>query len=220
MPKITTSFSVSVDGFAAGPRQGLENPMGVGGEALGEWAFATQTFQRMHNKDWARGYSNEVATTGIDDRCFARRFLNIGAWILGRNMFGPIRGPWPDNAWRGWWGDAPPFGGPVFVLTHYPRDPIRMQGGTTFDFVTAGIHRALEIAKAAANGKDVCVGGGVSTVQQYLRAGLIDEVNLAICPVLLGSGESFFEGTDVVKLGYTCTDHVAGERATHVILER
>jgi len=212
MSKVKVSFSVSIDGFAAAPQQSLENPMGVGGEALAEWAFATRTFQRMHGKDGG--------TTGIDDDFFARRFLNMGALIFGRNMFGPVRGPWRDNSWNGWWGDKPPFCSPVFVLTHYPRESIPMQGGTTFHFMTDGIHRALERATAAANGKDVCIGGGVATVQQYLRAGLIDEMNLAISPVLLGSGERFLGDIDLVKLGYTCTEHVAGERATHVVLER
>ena len=221
MSKVKVSASISIDGFGAGPQQSLENPMGVGGEALGEWVFATRTFQRMHGKDWTfQGiHGKDGGTTGIDDEFFARRFLNVGAWIFGRNMFGPVRGPWPDNSWKGAWGDTPPFCNPVFVLTHYPRESIPMQGGTTFHFVTDGIHRALERATAAANGKDVCI-GGIATVQQYLRAGLIDELNLAICPVLLGSGELFLGDIDLVKLGYTCTEHVAGERATHVVLGR
>lgn len=210
MSKVKVSLSVSIDGFAAASQQSLENPMGVGGEVLAEWAFATRTFQRMHDKD--------EGTTGVDDEFFARRFLNLGSLIFGRNMFGPLRGPWHDNAWRGWWGDTPPFRNPVFVLTHHPRESIPMQGGTTFHFVTGGIHRALEAATAAANGKDVCVGGGVATVQQYLRAGLIDELSLAICPVLLGSGERLLADFDLIKLGYTCTEHVAGEHAMHVVL--
>jgi dihydrofolate reductase len=219
--KIKVSFSVSIDGFGAGSQQSLENPMGVGGEALGEWVFATRTFQRMHAKDWTfQRVRKDGETTGIDDDFFARRFRNVGAWIFGRNMFGPVRGPWPDSCWKGPWGDTPPFRGPAFVLTHYPRESIPMQGGTTFHFVTDGIHHALERATAAANGEDVCIGGGVATVQQYLRAGLIDEINLAICPVLLGAGERFFGDIDLVKLGYTCTEHVAGERATHVVLGR
>ncbi len=212
MSKVKVNVSVSIDGFAAALQQSLENPMGVGGEALAEWAFATRTFQRIHGKDGG--------TTGIDDDFFARSFLNVGAYIFGRNMFGPVRGPWRDNSWKGGWGDTPPFRNPVFVLTHYPRESIPMQGGTTFHFMTDGIHRALERATAAANGKDVCIGGGVATVQQYLRAGLIDELNLAISPVLLGSGERFLGDIDLVKLGYTCTEHVAGERATHVVLRR
>jgi dihydrofolate reductase len=212
MPKVKVSFSVSIDGFGAAPRQSLENPMGVGGEALAEWAFVTQTFQRMNGKGGG--------TTGVDDDFFARRFQNVGALIFGRNMFGPIRGPWRDNSWRGWWGDKPPFGNPVFVLTHFPRDSILMQGGTTFHFITDGIDRALERAMAAASGKDVCIGGGVATIQQYLRAGLVDELNLAISPVLLGSGEHFFGDIDLIKLGYTFTERVVGERATHVLLKR
>jgi dihydrofolate reductase len=212
MPKVKVSFSISIDGFGAAPQQSLKNPMGVGGEALAEWAFATQTFQRMNGKDGG--------TTGVDDDFFARRFLNVGSLIFGRNMFGPIRGPWRDNAWKGWWGDAPPFGHPVFVLTHFPRDSIPMRRGTTFHFATDGIHGALERATAAANGKDICIGGGVATIQQYLRAGLIDELNLAIAPVLLGSGERLLGDIDLVKLGYTCTKHVAGERAMHVVLSR
>jgi len=180
MSKVKVSFSVSIDGFGAAPQQSLENPMGVGGEALGEWVFATRTFQRMHDKDWTfQGiHGKDGGTTGIDDDFFARSFLNVGAYIFGRNMFGPVRGPWPDNSWKGPWGDTPPFRNPVFVLTHYPRESIPMQGGTTFHFVTEGIHPALERATAAANGKDICI-GGVATVQQYLRAGLIDELNLA-----------------------------------------
>jgi dihydrofolate reductase len=221
MSKVKVSFNVSIDGFGAAPRQSLENPMGVGGEALGEWVFATRTFQRMHASDWTfQRLHKDGGTAGIDDDFFARRFLNVGAWIFGRNMFGPVRGPWPDNSWKGPWGDTPPFRGPAFVLTHYAREPIPMQGGTTFHFVTDGIHRALERATAAASGKDVCVAGGVATVQQYLRAGLIDEVNLAICPVLLGSGERFFGDIDLPELGYICTEHVAGERATHAVLRR
>jgi dihydrofolate reductase len=220
--KVKVSFSVSIDGFSAGPQQSFQSPMGVGGEALGEWAFATRTLQRMRTKEWtSQPIQNEDGgNTGIDDGFFARRFLNVGAWIFGRNMFGPVRGPWPGDSWKGWWGEAPPFGGPVFVLTHYPRESIPMQKGTTFHFVTDGIHRALERATVAANGKDVCVGGGVATVRQYLRAGLIDELNLAIPPVLLGSGEYLFGDIDLVKLGYSFTEHVAGERATHVVLER
>jgi len=221
MPKVKVCFSVSIDGFGAAPQQSLENPMGIGGEALGAWVLATRTFQRMHSRDWTfQVVRREEGGAGIDDDCFARRFLNVGAWIFGRNMFGAARGPWRDNSWKGAWGDTPPFRGPVFVLTHYPRESIPMQGGTAFHFVTDGIHRALERATAAANGADVCIGGGVATVQQYLRAGLIDELSLAISPVLLGSGERFFGDIDLVKLGYTCTQHIAGERATHVVLRR
>ena len=221
MSKVRVTASISIDGFGAGPHQSLENPQGVGGLALGEWAFATQTFQRMHRKDWAVQdiRREDEGATGIDDGFFARYFRNVGEWILGRNMFGPVRGPWRDDSWKGPWGDTPPWHAPVFVLTHYPRDSIPMQDGTTFHFVTEGIHRALERALAAANGKDVCI-GGIATVQQYLRAGLVDELQLAISPVLLGSGERFLGDIDLVKLGYTCTEHAAGERATHVVLRR
>jgi len=221
LSKVKVSASISIDGFGAGPQPSLENPMGVGGEALGEWAFATRSFQRMHGEDWTfqRTHGKDGGTIGVDDDFFARRFLNMGAWIFGRNMFGPARGPWRDNSWKGSWGDTPPWRAPVFVLTHYPRESIPMQGGTTFHFMTAGIYRTLETATAAANGKDVCI-GGIATVQQYLRAGLIDELNLAISPVLLGSGARFLGDIDLVKLGYTCTEHVAGERATHVVLGR
>jgi dihydrofolate reductase len=221
MSLVKVSASISIDGFGAGPQQSLESPMGIGGEALAEWVFATRTFQRMHGKDWTfqriRGEDGE--TSGVDDDFFARRFLNVGAWIFGRNMFGPVRGPWPDNSWKGPWGETPPFRGPVFVLTHYPRESIPMQGGTTFHFVTDGIHRALERATAATKGRDISI-GGIATVQQYLRAALVDELNLAIAPVLLGSGERFLGDIDLVKLGYTCTAHVAGERATHVVIGR
>jgi dihydrofolate reductase len=221
MSKVIVNASISIDGFAAGPQQSLENPQGVGGLALGEWAFATPTFQRMRGKDWmVQGLERtERETTGIDDDFFARSFQNVGAFILGRNMFGPVRGPWCDNSWKGWWGDTPPFRAPVFVLTHYPRKSIPMQGGTTFHFVTDGIRAALEQATAAANGKDVPI-GGIATVQQYLRAGLVHELHLAISPVLLGSGERFFGDLDLLKLGYICMEHVAGERATHVVLGR
>ena len=221
MSRVKVSASISIDGFGAGPQQSLQNPMGIGGEALGEWIFATRTFQRMHGKDWTfqRIGEEDGGTRGVDDEFFARRFRNVGAWIFGRNMFGPVRGPWPDDSWKGPWGDAPPFRGPVFVLTHYARESIPMQGGTTFHFVTDGSKRALESATAAAQGKDVSI-GGIATVQQYLRAGLVDELSLAIAPVLLGSGERLLGDIDLVKLGFTCTEHVAGERATHVVLER
>jgi dihydrofolate reductase len=206
------AFSISIDGYGAGPRQSLENPLGVGGLGLHEWAFGTRTFRRMHGSDGG--------TTGIDEGFAARGFENVGAWILGRNMFGPVRGPWPDDTWQGWWGDTPPYHVPVFVLTHHPRAPLAMQGGTTFHFVTEGIHRALERATAAANGKDVRIGGGVATIQQYLQSGRIDELHIAISPLLLGAGEPLFDDLDLVSLGYRCTDRVSGENATHVILSR
>lgn len=206
------SFSISLDGYGAGPDQDLENPLGVGGLALHEWAFPTRTFQRMHG--------NGDGTTGIDDDFAARGFANIGAWILGRNMFGPVRGPWPDESWKGWWGDTPPYHTPVFVLTHHAREPVAMNGGTTFHFVTDGIHRALERASAAANGQDVRLGGGVATIRQYLRARLVDEIHLAISPILLDSGESLFAGIDMLALGYKYVEHVSTPKATHVVLRK
>jgi len=213
MAKVKVSaFSISIDGFGAGPRQSLENPLGVGGHALHDWAFATRTFQRMFGK--------EGGASGIDDDFAARSFENVGAWILGRNMFGPIRGPWPDESWKGWWGDTPPYHVPVFVLTHHPRQSIVMQGGTTFHFVTGGIRLALEKAREAAGGKDVRIGGGVATIQQYLRVGLIDELHVAISPALLGSGERLFTDINLVELGYRCTEHVATPKATHLVLSR
>jgi len=206
------SFCVSLDGFGAGPDQDLENPLGVGGKDLPQWFVPTRTFQRAHG--------GSDGTTGLDDDFAARGFNNIGAWILGRNMFGPIRGPWGDSDWKGWWGDNPPYHVPVFVVTHHPRPIIEMQGGTTFQFVTGGIHEALEFARKAANGKDVRIGGGVNTVQQYLRAGLIDELHIAISPVLLGQGERLYEGVDLRALGYESVQFAASERAAHVILRR
>jgi dihydrofolate reductase len=205
-------FSISVDGYGAGPDQDLANPLGVGGMALHQWAFATRTFQRMHG--------GEGGAAGVDDDFIARGFANIGAWIIGRNMFGPVRGPWPDDAWKGWWGDNPPYHTPVFVLTHHPRPSIAMQGGTVFHFVADGIHAALARATEAANGRDIRLGGGVATIRQYLSASLIDEIHLAISPVLLGSGEHLLAGIDSVKLGYQCSEHVASANVTHVVLTR
>lgn len=209
---IVRAFSISLDGFGAGARQSLENPLGVGGKALHEWAWETRTFRRMFGQDGG--------STGVDEGFAARSFENVGAWILGRNMFGPIRGPWPDETWKGWWGPNPPYHVPVFVLTHHRRDPLTMEGGTTFHFVTDGIQAALERAKSAANGKDVRIGGGVATIQQYLRARLIDELHIAISPALLGSGESLFAGLNMVELGYRCAEQVATEKATHVTIRR
>lgn len=206
------AFSISIDGYGAGPRQSLEHPLGVGGEALHEWAFATQTFRRMFGQDGG--------STGVDEQFAARSFRNVGAWILGRNMFGPVRGPWPDDTWRGWWGDNPPYHTPVFVLTHYPRESIVMAGGTTFHFVVDGIHAALERAKSEAKDKDVRIGGGVAVIQQYLKARLIDELHIAQAPVLLGSGERMFNDVNMIELGYRCTEHVATEKATHFVLRR
>jgi len=207
-----SSFSVSIDGYGAGPRQSLDQPLGVGGEGLHEWVVVTRTFRKM--------VGGEGGTAGADDDFAARGFVNIGAWILGRNMFGPVRGAWPDHDWKGWWGPNPPYHTPVFVLTHHARPPVEMQGGTTFHFVTEGIEVALERARQAAQGQDVRLGGGVATIQQYLRAGLIDELHLAIAPVLLGTGEALFAGIDLLRLGYQCTEQVAAEKAMHVVLTR
>jgi len=206
------SFSISIDGFGAGPDQDLANPLGAGGLALHQWFFATRTFKKMHGGDGG--------TTGIDDDFAARGFTNIGAWILGRNMFGPVRGPWPDDTWKGWWGPNPPYHVPVFVLTNHPRPSIAMDGGTVFHFVTDGIHAALARATEAAHGQDIRLGGGVATIRQYLQAGLIDEMRLAISPVLLGSGEHLLGGIDAAKLGYQCTEHVGTANATHIVLTR
>jgi dihydrofolate reductase len=206
------SFSVSIDGYGAGPRQSLENPLGVGGMGLHQWAFATRTFREMHG--------GEGGTTGIDDDFARRGFNNIGAWILGRNMFGPVRGPWPDESWKGWWGDTPPYHTPVFVLTHYPRAPIVMQGGTTFHFITDGIHAARQRAVEAAGDKDIRVGGGAATIRQFLLAGLIEEMHLAVSPVLLGSGEQLLADLDLPQLGYEVTEHVPSANVTHVVLRR
>ena len=207
------SFSISLDGYGAGPNQSLENPLGVGGPDLHQWVFPTRTFQRAL-------FGKDTGTTGVDDDFAARGFKNLGAWILGRNMFGPIRGPWKDLSWEGWWGDNPPYHVPVFVLTHHVRQALEMDGGTTFHFVTGGIHEALDRARAAAGGKDVRIGGGANTIQQYLRAGLIDEMHIAIAPVLLGSGERLFDGVDLRAAGFECIEHVASEKATHVVLAR
>jgi dihydrofolate reductase len=207
------AFSISLDGYGAGPDQTRENPLGVGGEELHEWMFPTRTFQQMQGK--------EGGTTGVEDELTRRGFENIGAWILGRNMFAPSRGPWPDDGWKGWWGDDPPYHGPVFVLTHHPRAPIPMEGGTTFHFVTDGVHAALQRALEAAGGRDVRIGGGVGTIRQYLTAGLIDEMHLAIAPVLLGSGEHLLAGINALELGYQVAEHVpTAGAATHVVLTK
>jgi len=210
MSKLRVYFSISIDGYGAGPNQDLENPLGVGGLRVFDWFFPTRTWQKMHGK--------EDGQTGVDDDVAARGFVNVGAFILGRNMFGPVRGPWPDESWKGWWGDEPPYHTPVFVLTHYPRAPLKMAGGTTFHFVTDGIHSALEQAKDAAGEKDVRLGGGVSTIRQYLSAALIDELHLASVPVLLGDGEHLLGGLNLPALGYECMERIEGARATHVTL--
>jgi dihydrofolate reductase len=207
------SFTISLDGYGAGPNQDFNNPLGVGGTDLHQWLFPTRTLQRAL-------FGKDSGTTGVDDDFAARGFQNVGAWILGRNMFGPIRGPWPNEDWKGWWGDDPPYHCPVFVLTHHARAPLEMEGGTTFNFVTGGIHEALDRAREVANEKDVRIGGGSNTIQQYLRAGLIDELHLAISPVLLGGGERLFEGVDMRASGYKCTQFVGSEKATHVVLRR
>jgi len=206
------SFTISIDGYGAGPNQDLQHPLGVNGPELMDWLFQTRMFQKM--------YGHGDGETGVDNGIAEQGFVGIGAWILGRNMFGPVRGPWLDDNWKGWWGDEPSYHAPVFVLTHYPRAPLKMAGGTEFHFVTEGIHAALEQATAAAAGRDVRLGGGASTIRQYLNAGLIDELHLAMRPVVLGSGENLLKGINMRVLGYECVKHVAGERATHVFLRR
>ena len=203
-------FAMSIDGYSAGPNQDLQNPIGVGGAELMEWFFPTRVWQRMH------GHAD--GETGVDNQLAEEGFANVGAWILGRNMFGPVRGPWPDDSWKGWWGEEPPYHTPVFVVTHHARPALEMEGGTTFHFVTGGIHAALDGARAAAGDRDVRIGGGVSTIRQFLRAGLVDELHLALRPVLLGAGEHLLTGLDLRWLGYECTRTVAGERATHIYL--
>jgi dihydrofolate reductase len=206
------AFTVSLDGYGAGPSQDIKNPLGVGGESLHGWFVPTRTFLKTFGKDGGE--------TGADDDFAARGVQNLGAWILGRNMFGPLRGPWADDGWKGWWGKNPPYHVPVFVLTHHARAPITMEGGTTFHFVTDGIHAALNRAKEAAQGKDVRLGGGAATIRQYLTAGLIDEIHLVISPVLLGRGEHLLAGIDAVSLGYKCTEHASTDHATHVVLTK
>lgn len=206
-------FTLSLDGYGAGPHQDINNPIGIGGSELHQWLIPTRTFQRAL-------FGNDSGTTGVDDEFAARSFQQVGAWILGRNMFGPIRGDWPDMNWKGWWGDNPPYHCSVFVLTHHARPSIEMEGGTTFHFVTGGIHEALDRAREAAAGMDIRIGGGPDTIRQYLREGLIDELHIAIRPVLLGQGEPLFEGIDLRTLGYECVESVASEKATHVVLRR
>ena len=205
-------FTVSLDGYGAGPEQSLQDPLGKRGEELHSWLVGTKTFKAMFGKDGG--------SEGADDEYARRSMENFGAFILGRNMFGPVRGEWPDESWKGWWGDNPPYHAPTYILTHYPRDPIVMEGGTTFYFVTDGIEAALEQARAAAGDRDVKIGGGVSTVRQYLQAGLIDELHFAFSPVVLGQGEAMFAGIDLPALGFTVAESVATELATHIVLRR
>ena len=204
------AFGVSIDGYGAGPAQSIEHPLGVRGHDLHKWFFPTAVFQKM--------YGDGKGTTGLDNEFAERSFRNLGAWIMGRNMFGPVRGAWPDESWKGWWGDNPPYHVPVFVLTHHPRKSIIMDGGTVFHFVTEGIHAALTRAKEAAGGRDVRIGGGPATVRQYLREGLIDELHLAISPVVLGAGEPLFAGMNLS--GYECAEHATTESALHVVLRK
>ena len=206
-------MSVSLDGFAAGPSQDIDNPLGINGPEMFEWFFPTKTFRSMHGLEGGE-------SGGVDDTFAAKGMSGNGAWILGRNMFGPVRGPWPDESWQGWWGDEPPYHVPTFVLTHYPRKPLEMKGGTTFHFITDGIDSALEHAKEVAGDLNVRIGGGPATVREYLRARLIDEMHLAVRPVLLGSGEPLFRDLDLRDLGYECKDSIPGERTTHVIIGR
>jgi dihydrofolate reductase len=205
-------FTVSIDGFGAGPEQSLERPLGIGGESLHHWLISTRTFQTL--------FGDGKGTEGIDDAYAKRSFENVGAWIMGRNMFGPIRGEWPDDKWRGWWGENPPYHMPVYVLTHYPRAPLEMDGGTTFYFITGGIHEAMERARQSAGAKDIRIGGGASTIRQYLQAGMIDEMHLAISPTILGRGEALFADIDLLAAGFKCIEHVTTEHALHVVLSR
>jgi dihydrofolate reductase len=206
------AFSISIDGYGAGSDQSTENPLGRGGEALHEWFVPTRSFRQV--------YGEEGGTTGVDDDFGARSMENLGAWIMGRNMFGPVRGNWPDFEWKGWWGEEPPYHCPVFVLTHHERPPLEMAGGTVFHFVTGGIHAALDRARDAAGEKDIRIGGGAATIREYLRIGAIDEMHVAIAPVLLGGGEPLFEGLDLPALGYGVREHRAGEKAMHIIIAR
>lgn len=207
------AFTISLDGYAAGPDQDIDHPLGVGGTELHQWLLPTRTLQRAL-------FGKDGGTAGVDDKFAARGFRNVGAWILGRNMFGPIRGAWPDAGWKGWWGNNPPYHVPVFILTHHARSSIAMEDGTSFHFITGGIREALDRAREAAAGMDVRIGGGPSTIRQYLREGLINELHLAIAPVLLGRGESLFQGLDLRTLGYECVEFVASQKAMHAVLRR
>jgi dihydrofolate reductase len=206
------NFTISLDGYGAGPHQTLETPLGIGGENLHPWMLHTREFMKMTGKSGG--------SAGTDNSLVEKAFENIGAWIMGRNMFGPVRGPWPDENWKGWWGDNPPYHVPVYVLTHHERAPLTMEGGTTFYFITTGIEAALEEAKKAASGKDIRIGGGVSTVQQYLKAGHIDELHIAVSPRFLGSGEHLYSGIDMPGLGYKKIERIEGELATHFLISK
>lgn len=206
-------FGISLDGYSAGPNQDVHNPLGIGGTALMDWFFPTRVFQQMHG-------TSDTGETGVDNQIAERAFENIGAWILGRNMFGPVRGPWPDESWKGWWGEEPPYHVPTFVLTHHARPVLRMKGGTDFHFVTDGITSALAQAKAVAGGRDIRIGGGTATVRQFLQERLVDEVHLAVRPLLMGSGENLWHGLDMRALGYEVAEMIQGERAMHVMLRK
>jgi dihydrofolate reductase len=207
------AFSISLDGYGAGPNQGLENPLGRRGEELHGWVVPTRAFKQIHD-------SGSEGATGVDDDFAARSHANLGAWIMGRNMFGPVRGDWPDETWKGWWGDNPPYHVPVFVLTHHARESVAMEGGTVFHFVTGGIEEALTRAQAAAAGKDIRIGGGVATIREYLQARLIDEMHLAVAPILLGAGENLFANLNLPELGYEVAEYAVGEQAIHLLITR
>ena len=209
---LVSGFTISIDGYGAGPHQSTDAPLGAGGENLHDWLVNTRTFKRMHG--------GEGGDTGIDEDFAARSMSGVGAWIMGRNMFGPVRGPWPDESWRGWWGESPPYHTPVFVLTHHARPSLEMEGGTVFHFVTDGIHAALARARTAAGNQDIRLGGGVATIRQYLQARLIDEMHVAVSPILLGSGEHLLSGIDLRALGYTCTGSVPSAKAVHYAIAR
>ena len=209
---LVLGFTISLDGYGAGPSQSMETPLGVGGEELHDWLVNTRTFKRMQKR--------EGGDTGVDEDFAARSMSGIGAWIMGRNMFGPVRGPWPDESWRGWWGKNPPYHAPVFVLTHHQRPPAEMEGGTVFHFVTDGIRAALERARAVAGDQDIRLLGGAATIRQYLEAGLVDQMHIAVSPLLLGSGEHLLNGIDLPALGYRCAEQVPTARATHYVIAR